>query len=150
MIDAPNCGAVVHVATVNWGNVTGVGRPVAGLPSLSAPRPGFRGHPAPVRPARPQRPIKSRQPCVHAPEPSAGRSDASGTLATTMTGVIDGIDANGWRLAERQRGRCHRPFRYERIGGGRSNLTFAVTDAAIRRYVLRRPPLGHVPPPRTT
>ena len=27
MIDAPNSGAVVRVATVNWGNVTGVGRP---------------------------------------------------------------------------------------------------------------------------
>lgn len=37
-----------------------------------------------------------------------------------------------------------RPFAYERIGGGRSNLTFAVTDAAGWRFVLRRPPLGHV------
>ena len=27
MIDAPNSGATVRVATVNWGNVTGVGRP---------------------------------------------------------------------------------------------------------------------------
>ena len=27
MIDAPNSGAVVRVATVNWGNVVGVGRP---------------------------------------------------------------------------------------------------------------------------
>lgn len=27
MIDAPNSGSVVRVATVNWGNVTGVGRP---------------------------------------------------------------------------------------------------------------------------
>ena len=27
MIDAPNSGSVVRVATVNWGNVTGVARP---------------------------------------------------------------------------------------------------------------------------
>ena len=27
MVDAPNSGAVVHQAAVNWGNVVGVGRP---------------------------------------------------------------------------------------------------------------------------
>jgi aminoglycoside phosphotransferase (APT) family kinase protein len=36
------------------------------------------------------------------------------------------------------------PFRYELITGGRSNLTFLVIDAAGSRFVLRRPPLGHV------
>jgi aminoglycoside phosphotransferase (APT) family kinase protein len=36
------------------------------------------------------------------------------------------------------------PFSYRVISGGRSNLTFDVTDAAGRHYVLRRPPLGHV------
>ncbi|MDW3216218.1 MAG: phosphotransferase family protein [Ilumatobacteraceae bacterium] len=36
------------------------------------------------------------------------------------------------------------PFRYELIVGGRSNLTFRVTDASGTRYVLRRPPTGHV------
>lgn len=36
------------------------------------------------------------------------------------------------------------PYTYERIGGGRSNLTFAVTDVAGTRVVLRRPPLGPV------
>ena len=35
------------------------------------------------------------------------------------------------------------PFTYVQIAGGHSNLTFAVTDAAGHRYVLRRPPLGH-------
>ena len=34
------------------------------------------------------------------------------------------------------------PFAYERIAGGRSNLTYAVTDAAGNRWALRRPPLG--------
>jgi aminoglycoside phosphotransferase (APT) family kinase protein len=34
------------------------------------------------------------------------------------------------------------PLTFERISGGRSNLTFTVTDAAGRRWALRRPPLG--------
>ena len=36
------------------------------------------------------------------------------------------------------------PFRYRLIAGGRSNLTYDVDDAAGRRLVLRRPPLGEV------
>jgi aminoglycoside phosphotransferase (APT) family kinase protein len=36
------------------------------------------------------------------------------------------------------------PFAFELIAGGHSNLTFGVTDANGARYVLRRPPLGHV------
>jgi aminoglycoside phosphotransferase (APT) family kinase protein len=36
------------------------------------------------------------------------------------------------------------PFTFELITGGHSNLTFAVTDAAGRRLVLRRPPMSHV------
>lgn len=36
------------------------------------------------------------------------------------------------------------PFEYELIVGGRSNLTFRVTGADGRRFVLRRPPTGHV------
>jgi len=38
------------------------------------------------------------------------------------------------------------PFEFSLIAGGRSNLTYRVTDAAGRRLVLRRPPLGHVLP----
>lgn len=37
------------------------------------------------------------------------------------------------------------PFDYERIAGGRSNLTFRVRDGE-RTFILRRPPLGHVLP----
>ena len=37
-----------------------------------------------------------------------------------------------------------RPFEYRLIAGGRSNLTFAVTGRDGARFVLRRPPLGHV------
>ena len=36
------------------------------------------------------------------------------------------------------------PYVYELIAGGRSNLTFLVTDSSGMRMVLRRPPLGHV------
>jgi aminoglycoside phosphotransferase (APT) family kinase protein len=34
------------------------------------------------------------------------------------------------------------PLAFERISGGRSNLTYGVADAAGRRWALRRPPLG--------
>src|SRR5690349_10373774 len=34
------------------------------------------------------------------------------------------------------------PLRFERIAGGHSNLTYRVTDAAGRKWALRRPPLG--------
>jgi aminoglycoside phosphotransferase (APT) family kinase protein len=36
------------------------------------------------------------------------------------------------------------PFRFDLIAGGHSNLTYAVTAADGQRYVLRRPPLGHL------
>jgi len=36
------------------------------------------------------------------------------------------------------------PYDFSLIEGGRSNLTYMVTDGNGRRFVLRRPPLGHV------
>lgn len=38
------------------------------------------------------------------------------------------------------------PYHFDLIAGGRSNLTFLVTDASERLAVLRRPPLSHVLP----
>jgi len=38
------------------------------------------------------------------------------------------------------------PYGFELIAGGRSNLTFRVTDSAGRAFVLRRPPTSHVLP----
>lgn len=35
------------------------------------------------------------------------------------------------------------PYSFSLIAGGRSNLTYGVTDGAGRRFVLRRPPLSH-------
>jgi aminoglycoside phosphotransferase (APT) family kinase protein len=57
--------------------------------------------------------------------------------------VPDGIDrtgVEGW-FADRVPG-AEPPLSFERISGGRSNLTYAVADAAGRRWALRRPPLG--------
>ena len=39
---------------------------------------------------------------------------------------------------------AHGPFEFSVIAGGHSNLTFGVTGRDGRRFVLRRPPLGHV------
>lgn len=38
---------------------------------------------------------------------------------------------------------AHSPYEYSLIAGGRSNLTYGVTDSRGRRLVLRRPPLSH-------
>lgn len=38
------------------------------------------------------------------------------------------------------------PLTFELIAGGRSNMTFTVTDAHGRRFVLRRPPMGPLLP----
>ena len=58
---------------------------------------------------------------------------------------VQGIDitkVSGW-LADNVAG-ARAPFNFQLIAGGRSNLTFLVTDDNGIRYVLRRPPLGHV------
>jgi len=39
---------------------------------------------------------------------------------------------------------CTPPLDFSLIAGGHSNLTYTVSDAAGGRWVLRRPPLGHV------
>jgi aminoglycoside phosphotransferase (APT) family kinase protein len=59
--------------------------------------------------------------------------------------VVEGIDVvavSAW--LEQHVSGAVAPFTFERIGGGRSNLTFAVTGAAGSPFVLRRPPLRHV------
>ena len=64
---------------------------------------------------------------------------------STFPGVVPGLDVErvGAWLAANVEGTCP-PFTAELIGGGRSNLTYTLTDAAGRRLVVRRPPLGHV------
>jgi aminoglycoside phosphotransferase (APT) family kinase protein len=59
--------------------------------------------------------------------------------------VPAGIDADavtGW--FERHVEGARPPLRFERIAGGRSNLTFQVTDSAGTKWALRRPPLHSV------
>jgi aminoglycoside phosphotransferase (APT) family kinase protein len=58
---------------------------------------------------------------------------------------IKGIDAGpvtAWFEANVEGARG--PLSFELIAGGHSNLTYGVTDADGHRFVLRRPPLGHV------
>jgi aminoglycoside phosphotransferase (APT) family kinase protein len=57
--------------------------------------------------------------------------------------AVDGIDAPAlerW-FVDNVPG-VEPPLGFERIAGGRSNLTYRVTDAAGGRWALRRPPLG--------
>jgi aminoglycoside phosphotransferase (APT) family kinase protein len=60
-----------------------------------------------------------------------------------MSEVPEGIDApqvEAW-FAENVP-ECDPPLSFERISGGRSNLTYAVRDASGGAWALRRPPLG--------
>jgi aminoglycoside phosphotransferase (APT) family kinase protein len=60
-----------------------------------------------------------------------------------VSSAPEGIDSAGleaWFVASVPDARP--PLAFERISGGRSNLTYTVTDAAGGRWALRRPPLG--------
>jgi aminoglycoside phosphotransferase (APT) family kinase protein len=59
-----------------------------------------------------------------------------------VTAGISQAAVSAWLLASIDGMRA--PLCFEHISGGRSNLTYAVTDACGRRVVLRRPPLSHV------
>src|SRR3954454_18017807 len=59
--------------------------------------------------------------------------------------VPAGIDASavtGWFAEHVPQARA--PLSFARVAGGHSCLTYVVTDADGERFVLRRPPLGHV------
>jgi len=62
-------------------------------------------------------------------------------------GGPEGVDLGSLRgyFAEHVEGADGRPLSAELIAGGRSNLTYCITDGE-REWVLRRPPLGHVLP----
>lgn len=68
--------------------------------------------------------------------------DRDGGVHPTIEG-IDVAPVTAW-LAERVE--IEAPLRFDLIAGGRSNMTFTVTDAAGRRFVLRRPPMGELLP----
>ncbi len=56
---------------------------------------------------------------------------------------IDVVKVTAWILDHVE---ATAPFSFELIAGGRSNITYTVTDADERRFVLRRPPLGPLLP----
>ena len=59
----------------------------------------------------------------------------------------DGVDLDRLRpyFAEHVAGAHDAPLSATLIAGGRSNLTYSITDG-VTTWVLRRPPLGHVLP----
>jgi aminoglycoside phosphotransferase (APT) family kinase protein len=84
---------------------------------------------------------------AHAHPDAGGSVHAMVASAAAGHGAVEGIDAGGveaW-FADTVPG-VELPLAFELIAGGRSNLTYQVTDGAGRRYALRRPPLSHVLP----
>jgi aminoglycoside phosphotransferase (APT) family kinase protein len=70
-----------------------------------------------------------------------------GSGSPTAEIAVEGIDRAGvtaW-MSSAIAG-AEPPFRFELIAGGRSNLTYRVTDRAGNSYALRRPPVSHVLP----
>jgi aminoglycoside phosphotransferase (APT) family kinase protein len=70
-----------------------------------------------------------------------------GDPAIQGTDAPRGIDApNVTAWFEKHVSGVEPPLHFDLVAGGRSNLTFLVTDQADHRYVLRRPPTGHLLP----
>ncbi len=70
-----------------------------------------------------------------------------GTGPPTADTEVEGIDADAvtaWMVATVAG--VEPPLTFELIAGGRSNLTYRVTDRSGRSYALRRPPVSHVLP----
>ncbi|WP_419841340.1 phosphotransferase family protein [Candidatus Poriferisodalis sp.] len=57
---------------------------------------------------------------------------------------VPGIDRGPVTAWMAERTHIAPPLQFEIIAGGHSNLTYRVTDAAGRRWALRRPPLAHL------
>jgi len=66
----------------------------------------------------------------------------AGTAAVAAVPGIDPVALDAWFAGNVVGARP--PLHFEVITGGRSNITYRVTDEAGNRFVLRRPPLGHV------
>jgi len=77
----------------------------------------------------------------------AGPTSPEGTETAGQPAHPAGIDPDrvGAWLAGQGLGLAA-PLRFEQVAGGRSNLTYVVTDATGRRCVLRRPPTGTLLP----
>jgi aminoglycoside phosphotransferase (APT) family kinase protein len=87
--------------------------------------------------------VASHRSLAQANEGSSGSSGVR--VATGTVAVVQGIDhdrVSEW-LTDNIDG-LSPPFSFSMITGGRSNLTFAVVDGGGTKFVLRRPPTGHV------
>ena len=71
-----------------------------------------------------------------------GQTVEAGDVGGSSVEGIDGAGVTAW-FAEHVPDAVG-PLTFRLIAGGHSNLTYSVTDAADRRWVLRRPPLGQV------
>ena len=75
-----------------------------------------------------------------APDPAGAVNDGHDS-----SGMVPGVDQarlTGWLSAVVRH--ATPPLEVQRIGVGQSNLTYVVADAAHRRWVLRRPPVGNL------
>ncbi|MDT5200239.1 MAG: hypothetical protein QOH34_1761, partial [Mycobacterium sp.] len=75
-----------------------------------------------------------------APDPAGAVNDAHDS-----SGMVPGVDHAGLtRWLSTVLRDATPPLEFQRIGVGQSNLTYVVSDAAQRRWVLRRPPVGNL------
>jgi aminoglycoside phosphotransferase (APT) family kinase protein len=75
-----------------------------------------------------------------APDPAGAANDAHDS-----SGMVPGVDHAGLtRWLSTVLRDATPPLEFQRIGVGQSNLTYVVSDAAQRRWVLRRPPVGNL------
>jgi aminoglycoside phosphotransferase (APT) family kinase protein len=75
-----------------------------------------------------------------APDPAGAVNDGHDSL-----GMVPGVDqARLTRWLSAVVRHATPPLEVQRIGVGQSNLTYVVADAAHRRWVLRRPPVGNL------
>ena len=70
----------------------------------------------------------------------------SGPEVSDASPAVEGIHLANVTSWLQERVEIEPPLRFELIAGGRSNMTFTVTDGAGRRFVLRRPPMGELLP----
>ena len=76
---------------------------------------------------------------------STSQSETTSPQPADLGPTLDGIDVErvtAWLAAHVDGATA--PFSFQAIAGGHSNLTMTVTGADGHRFVLRRPPLGHV------
>ena len=75
---------------------------------------------------------------------AAAGAVSSRTMSSSEPAGIRTTEVSGWLTGNVPGAKA--PFTFDAVAGGRSNLTYIVTDAEQRRFVLRRPPLGHLLP----